>query len=197
MAASNGYNPVSVLLHWFTVLWFCIMWPAGVLIGNWQDAPDFVYDLHVTVGVCGAAFIVFRIFNRVGRGFAAANPDHAGWERFLARLVQWVFLIALTLAILTGLLKAFMGGGSQYFLWGSELPRLGRLGDLADPVSAVPRPMLVRVDRCRRPARRRCLKAQLAAKRRNPDAHSQAQHARKISPRARIPVQPGAGRPAI
>ena len=137
MATSTGYNPLSVLLHWFTVLWFCIMWPAGVLIGNWQDAPDFVYDLHVTVGVCGAAFILFRIFNRVGRGFAAANPDHAGWERFLARLVQWVFLIALTLAILTGLLKAFMGGGSQYFLWGSELPRLGRLGDLADPVSAV------------------------------------------------------------
>ena len=25
-----------------------------------------------------------------------------------------------------------MGGGSQYFLWGSELPRLGRIGHLGD-----------------------------------------------------------------
>ena len=137
MATSTGYNPLSVLLHWFTVLWFCIMWPAGVLIGNWRDAPDFVYDLHVTVGVCGAAFILFRIVNRLGRGFAAANPAHASWERFLARFVQWVFLIALTLAIATGFLKAFMGGGSQYFLWGSELPRLGRIGHLGDIVNAV------------------------------------------------------------
>lgn len=139
MPASQSYNPLSVLLHWFTVLWFCIMWPAGVLISQWNSAPDFVYDLHVTVGVCGAAIILFRVFNRVGRGFAAANPDHATWERHLARTVQWIFLVALTIAITTGLLKAFMGGGSQYFLWGSELPRLGRLGDLSDLVDVIHR----------------------------------------------------------
>jgi cytochrome b561 len=128
MATTQGYNPLSLLLHWFTVVWFCIMWTAGVLISQWSDAPDFVYDLHVTVGVCGAAIILFRIVHRVGRGFAPANPDHAAWERVLARGVQWVFLIALSLAITTGLLKAFMGAGSQYFLWGAELPSLGRLG---------------------------------------------------------------------
>ena len=55
----------------------------------------------------------------------------------LARAVQWLFLIALSTSLLTGLLKAFMGGGSQYFLWGSELPRLGRLGDLSAAVDAV------------------------------------------------------------
>lgn len=137
MTSQTGYNPLSVLLHWFTVLWFSVMWVAGVLIGQWADAPDFVYDLHVTVGVCGAAIIVFRIVNRISRGFAPANPAHAGWERLLARGVQWAFLIALALAITTGLLKAFMGSGSQYFLWGSELPRLGRLGDLGDVVDTV------------------------------------------------------------
>jgi cytochrome b561 len=55
----------------------------------------------------------------------------------LARTVQWVFLGALTLAIATGLMKAFMGGGSQYFLWGSELPRLGRLGDASTVVESL------------------------------------------------------------
>lgn len=137
MASSQGYNPLSLLLHWFTVLWFAVMWPAGVMISQWDDAPDFVYDLHVTVGVCGAAFIIFRIVNRIGRGFAPSNPEHAGWERGLARTIQWIFLIALTLAIVTGLLKAFMGSGSKYFLWGSELPRLGKLGDLGDVVNII------------------------------------------------------------
>ena len=66
-----------------------------------------------------------------------ANPEHATWEKHLARTVQWVFLVALTIAIATGLLKAFMGGGSQYFLWGSELPKLGRLGDLSDVVDTI------------------------------------------------------------
>lgn len=137
MTFSPGYNPFSLLLHWFTVLWFSIMWVAGILISQWSDAPDFVYDLHVTVGVCGAAIILFRVGNRIFRGFAPANPDHARWERLLARTVQWVFLGALTLAIATGLLKAFMGGGSQYFLWGSELPRLGRLGDASTVVESL------------------------------------------------------------
>ena len=27
-----GYNPLSLLLHWFTVLWVVVMWVAGVLI---------------------------------------------------------------------------------------------------------------------------------------------------------------------
>lgn len=137
MSVSSGYGPLSVLLHWFTVLWFSIMWSAGILIGQWRDAPDLVYDLHVTVGVFGAAIIVWRIVNRIGRGFAPANPAHAGWERMLARVVQWVFLLALSTSIITGLLKAFMGNGSQYFLWGSELPRLGRLGDLGAAVDVV------------------------------------------------------------
>ena len=137
MSTSLGYNALSVLLHWFTVLWITIMWSAGMLIGQWQDAPDFVYDLHVTVGVLGAAIIVWRIANRLGRGFAPGNPAHAARERMWARAVQWVFLIALSTSLLTGLLKAFMGGGSQYFLWGSELPRLGRLGDLSATVDAI------------------------------------------------------------
>ena len=137
MAKAQGYNPLSLLLHWFTVLWFCIMWPAGVMISNWSDAPDFVYDLHVTVGVCGAAIILFRVVNRLTRGFAKSDPEHASWARVLARTIQWIFLAALTLAIATGLLKAFLGGGSQYFLWGAELPKLGKLGDLSDVVDLI------------------------------------------------------------
>ena len=94
--------------------------------------PTCSFFVVVSVASCGRA-------DRVGRGFAAANPDHATWERHLARTVQWIFLVALTIAIATGLLKAFMGGGSQYFLWGSELPRLGRLGDLSDLVDIIHR----------------------------------------------------------
>ena len=137
MTANQGYNPLSVLLHWFTVLWFLVMWTAGVLISQWSGAPDLVYDLHVTVGVCGAAVILFRVGNRLVKGFAPSNPAHASWERWLARLVQWVFLIALILAIATGLLRAFAGVSSQYFLWGAELPKLGRLGDAGDLVSSI------------------------------------------------------------
>ncbi|RPH18607.1 MAG: hypothetical protein CBC49_002480 [Alphaproteobacteria bacterium TMED89] len=119
-----GYTPLSLLLHWFTVLWVGVMWVAGVLISRWDDTPDAVYDLHVTVGVLGFAVIVYRIVWRVVRGFASPNADHAGWERALARAVQWVFLTALSVSILTGLIKTFLGTSTQYFLWGSEIPKI-------------------------------------------------------------------------
>lgn len=122
-----GYNPLSLLLHWFTVLWVVVMWVAGVLISRWDDAPDAVYDLHVTVGVLGLAFIVYRIVRRILRGFAEANPGHAGWERWLARAVQWVFLAALSVSIITGVIKTFLGTSTQYFLWGAEVPQIGRV----------------------------------------------------------------------
>ncbi len=72
--------------------------------------------LHISFGLTLLFFIAYRTLRRLIIGWPEPNTQHSEATRRIARLVQWVLLLASLLMPLSGLLMATMSGwGLQWF----------------------------------------------------------------------------------
>lgn len=72
--------------------------------------------LHISFGLTLLIFIAYRVLRRLSIGWPEPNTQHSETTRGIARLVQWILLLASLLMPLSGLLMAAMSGwGLQWF----------------------------------------------------------------------------------
>ena len=119
---ANGYNFTTVLLHWITVIWVAAMLTLGVIFHelNYTSSTRYVLEtVHIVFGIVGIFFLVFRVVRRLRNGFKH-YPNHALYERFLSRAVQYIFMQLLVVVPITGLIMVLGYGYS--FPGGIVLP---------------------------------------------------------------------------
>ena len=97
-----GYGEISLLNHWIVALFIVALLVLGLVYDGLpkSDASKQVIFWHASVGLLAIPFIIWRVIWRMRSGF----PDNrsSGKEKLLARSLQWLLLIAITLQIITG-----------------------------------------------------------------------------------------------
>ena len=67
--SARRYVPAARLLHWLMAAGFVFMWACGYVMTTWagEDTPleEFLFDLHISIGVTLAALLVLRIAIRL------------------------------------------------------------------------------------------------------------------------------------
>jgi cytochrome b561 len=128
MQPETRYDPISILLHWITVLiifaqiaviWYLQTTPEGTSLWNFR------FNLHLLIGTISFLVVVFWIVWRLTH----KPPDYpetlSSGERYLARITYFVLYVCLLLLPLSGYLKlefgppiSFMGIRLQF--WGEQ-----------------------------------------------------------------------------
>lgn len=100
--SKQSYGEISLLNHWIVALFIVALLVLGLVYDALpkSDASKQVIFWHASVGLLAIPFIVWRIIWRIRSGFPDNHPS--GKERFIARAVQWLLLIAIALQIITG-----------------------------------------------------------------------------------------------
>jgi cytochrome b561 len=127
MSSPARYDRIAVVLHWVVALLIIALIATGwYMVGIPKKTPDrgLFFNLHKSLGIVTAMFIVMLIVWRirhVAPPFLAAMPR---WERMAAKLNHRLFYGLMVLATLTGYLtSSFSGFGPKVF--GIALPHWG------------------------------------------------------------------------
>ncbi|MBO6636745.1 MAG: hypothetical protein JJ920_01590 [Roseitalea sp.] len=89
----GGYAPLSIALHWLSVLF-----AAALVLTAWSGRPD----LHALAGLVAAPFLLVHALRRLVRGFPRA-PDEPAILSLAARLAIIAMLLAMIAIALSGL----------------------------------------------------------------------------------------------
>ena len=100
---NNGYGRISRINHWFAAAVVICMLTLGLYFHDMPRGEEKLYwlHLHISIGALAWLWIMFRVFWRLGRGFAPAVPQ-AAMKQKLSRLVH--------ILLLTGILVMFISG---------------------------------------------------------------------------------------
>ena len=127
LSSPARYARTAVVLHWIVALLIVALIGIGwYMVGIPKKTPDraFFFNLHKSLGIVTAIFIVMLIVWRVRHAappFLAAMPK---WERMAAKLNHVLFYGLMILATLTGYLtSSFSAFGPKLF--GIALPQWG------------------------------------------------------------------------
>ena len=88
MLRSDGYSPLSIVLHWLAAIFVV----ASFLTHDGERGSS-AYVFHVSGGAIVGVFLLWRVWHRVRRGMIDL-PDQAFLLNTAARGVQWGFLAA-------------------------------------------------------------------------------------------------------
>jgi len=127
MNSPARYDRTAVILHWIVALLIIALIATGwYMVGIPKKTPDrgYFFNLHKSLGIVTAIFIVMLIVWRIRHiapPFLSAMPK---WERMLANLNHRLFYVLMVLVTFTGYLtSAFSGFGPELF--GIALPHWG------------------------------------------------------------------------
>jgi Cytochrome B561 len=127
LSSPARYERTAVVLHWIVALLIIALIATGwYMVGIPKKTPDrgLFFNLHKSLGIVTAIFIVMLIVWRirhVAPPFLAAMPK---WERMAANLNHRLFYGLMVLVTLTGYLtSSFSGFGPKVF--GIALPHWG------------------------------------------------------------------------
>ena len=127
LSSPARYERTAVILHWIVALLIIALIGIGwYMVGIPKKTPDraFFFNLHKSLGIVTAIFIVMLIVWRIRHAappFLSAMPK---WERMAAKLNHVLFYGLMVLATLTGYLtSSFSGFGPKLF--GIALPHWG------------------------------------------------------------------------
>lgn len=141
-SASVRYERATVILHWIVALLIIALIATGwYMVDIPKNTPQraFFFNLHKSLGIVAAIFIVVLILRRI-RHMAPPLPSAmADWERMAAILNHRLFYLLMVLMTLTGYLtSSFSRFGPKLF--GIALPHWGwEDAALRDNFSAVHR----------------------------------------------------------
>jgi len=107
----GGYAPLSVALHWLSVLF-----AATLVLTAWLGRPD----LHGLAGLVASPFLLFHALRRLARGFPRA-PDEPAIVSFVARLAIIAMLLSMLVIVLSGLTIHLSSSDGTAGLAGSDI----------------------------------------------------------------------------
>jgi cytochrome b561 len=121
------YPRAVVLLHWSVALLIvALLWIGWYMVDIPRNTPQraFFFNLHKSVGVATAAFIVALIAFRLRHAPPPLPDGMPKWEKFSALLNHRLFYLFMVLVTLTGYCtSSFSKYGPKLF--GIELPHWG------------------------------------------------------------------------
>ena len=125
--SEQRYNLAARLIHWIMALGFVFMWGCGYTMTTFvaEDSPaeEFLFDLHISVGVTLLALLVLRIAVRLTRPPPPLPRTIRGLERTAARLGHAALYALPALAIAAGWVETNFGGNAVHW-FGVEMPRV-------------------------------------------------------------------------
>jgi cytochrome b561 len=127
MSSPARYERTAVVLHWIVAPLILALTATGwYMVGIPKNTPEraFFFDLHKSLGIITAIFIVMLIVWRI-RHLAPPLPSAMPkWEKMAASLNHRLFYVFMALVTLTGYLtSSFSRYGPKFF--GIALPRWG------------------------------------------------------------------------
>ena len=121
------YHLAVRLIHWFMAAGFAFMWGCGYIMTTLveDDSPleEFLFDLHISVGVTLLALLVLRIAVRLVFTPPPLPASIRGMERTAAHLGHAALYALPALVIAAGWAETNFGGHAvQWF--GVDMPRV-------------------------------------------------------------------------
>ena len=121
------YHLAARLMHWIMAVGFVFMWACGYAMTTLveEDSPleEFLFDLHISVGVTLLALLVARVAIRLIHKPPALPHAIRGIERKAAHLGHTALYALPALVIAAGWAETNFGGHAvQWF--GVEMPRI-------------------------------------------------------------------------
>ena len=122
--AISRYDRTTIALHWFTAVLVVALWSLGQTADWFPDGPinDAMWSTHVVLGFALAGILAWRIGWRSGSGRALPAIDR-GLLHVLAKATHYGLYLLLVVAVVLGIVNAFVRGYSIYGLF--HLPQLG------------------------------------------------------------------------
>ena len=115
MDRAGGYSPLSIVLHWLAAIFV-----VALFVTHDGERGSLAYVIHVSGGAIAGVFLLWRVWHRVRRGMIAL-PDQAFVLNAVARVVQWGFLAAIVVAVITGYLLPWSQGNPLH-VFGVDIP---------------------------------------------------------------------------
>ena len=120
---ATKYTPVAVWLHWIIGIALLAQLALGIyMVDIPKDTPDrsWYFNLHKSIGVTLALFILLRIVWRAGHRPPPLERLISGWQLTAAKVSHWLLYIAMVVMPATGLI---MSSYSKYGVkvWGMSL----------------------------------------------------------------------------
>ena len=100
----GGYSSLSIVLHWLAAIFV-----VALFLTHDGERGSSAYVIHVSGGAIAGVFLLWRVWHRA-RGGMAALQDQAFLLNAAARVVQWGFLVAIVVAVITGYLLPWSQG---------------------------------------------------------------------------------------
>ncbi len=98
MNRTYRYSPLSIVLHWLAAILV-----IALFVTHEGERGSAAYVIHVSAGAIAGLFLLWRVWHRAKRGMTDA-PDQAFILNVAARLVQWGFLVAIVVVVISGYL---------------------------------------------------------------------------------------------
>lgn len=121
------YEGSAVVLHWIVALLIIVLIASGwYMVGIAKNTPEraFYFNLHKSLGIVAAMFIVMLIVWRIRHTAPPLPAAMPGWERTAAKFNHRLFYVIMVLLTLTGYLtSSFSKYGPKLF--GIALPHWG------------------------------------------------------------------------
>ena len=121
------YHLSARLIHWIMALGFVFMWGCGytmtTLVEEDSLLEEFLFDLHISVGVTLLALLVARIAIRLAHPPPPLPDAIRGMERTAAHLGHAVLYALPAMVIAAGWAETNFGGHAAHW-FGVEMPRV-------------------------------------------------------------------------
>jgi cytochrome b561 len=127
MSSPARYERAAVVLHWIVALLIIALIATGwYMVGIPRNTPEraFFFNLHKSLGLFTAVFIVMLIVWRIRHAAPPFLPAMPRWETTAANLNHRLFYVLMVLVTITGYLtSSFSAYGPKLF--GIPLPHWG------------------------------------------------------------------------
>jgi len=110
-----GYSHLSIVTHWLGAILVIALFATHEV-----DRGDAMYVFHVSFGAVAGLFLIWRVWNRIRRGFTD-KPDQAEIYNLASRIVIWGFLVCIVLVIVSGYFLPW-SLGRPLDVFGLEIP---------------------------------------------------------------------------
>ena len=115
---SERYGTPAIFFHWALALLITVLIGLGWYMMSVEEEPgsDWLFRLHISIGITAAALIALRVFWRLGHVPAALPTSLPVWQAQASRYTHKLLYLLLILMPTTGYLGAsFSGHGVAYF----------------------------------------------------------------------------------
>ncbi len=108
MDKQEQLSSTTVLLHWLVGVSMIALVSIGLYMANTET--HWLYPYHKSFGVLIVLLVLPRIIWRLINGWPQPIRVYPSFERFLAKLVHWILIIATLLMPLSGMMMSGAGG---------------------------------------------------------------------------------------